>query len=293
MKTKLTLAIALFLCVMLAPALTAEAAPQTMRDGTVFDPVFYAENNPDVVAVFGNTTNALYRHYTRHGRAEGRLPHGGATATAPTATATNTGRMATLAEFDAEFYAANNADVVAVYGRTKARLYKHYQDHGFKEGRLPFAGATVSQTTTVTTNSTLRWVDADGWAHWAHSFMKWRRVSDAEAAELIKNGFFFYAGDIIYEGIDKTSTDPTSRLHKAFCPVAIRKTNFVLDEWAVFKVGESWPQIYTMDAKGQPVMIKFFQSYSMGFDGITTITSAEENRRLSIAAYEAKMALLR
>jgi len=44
---------------------------------TGFDPVFYAAQNPDVVAVLGSTFDDLYGHYVRHGKAEGRAPYAG------------------------------------------------------------------------------------------------------------------------------------------------------------------------------------------------------------------------
>ncbi|MCR4991045.1 MAG: SGNH/GDSL hydrolase family protein [Lachnospiraceae bacterium] len=60
--------------------------------------------------------------------------------------------------FDAEYYAANNPDVVAAYGSDNADfMYEHYITYGKKEGRLPYAGAdkTVApvqppQSSTVT-----------------------------------------------------------------------------------------------------------------------------------------------
>ena len=51
-------ALALAAAVCLAPA-KAEAAPEIMPDGTVFDGEYYAENNPDVVAAMGTDTAAL------------------------------------------------------------------------------------------------------------------------------------------------------------------------------------------------------------------------------------------
>ena len=46
--------------------------------------------------------------------------------------------------FDAEFYAANNPDVVAAYGSVNADLmYVHYVTSGKNEGRLPYAGADM------------------------------------------------------------------------------------------------------------------------------------------------------
>lgn len=37
-----------------------------------FDATFYANNNPDVVAAFGNSPEALYKHYLNYGKKEGR-----------------------------------------------------------------------------------------------------------------------------------------------------------------------------------------------------------------------------
>lgn len=71
----------------------AKAAPQQMPDGTVFDPVYYAENNPDVEAAVGNDANALYSHYVTYGKAEGRMPAG---QTAGSSTAQSTGTAAAL-----------------------------------------------------------------------------------------------------------------------------------------------------------------------------------------------------
>lgn len=52
--------------------MTVCAAPEIMGDGTVFDAEYYAEQYPDVVAVYGTETAALYQHYTVYGRNEGR-----------------------------------------------------------------------------------------------------------------------------------------------------------------------------------------------------------------------------
>lgn len=74
MKKKMICAlIATVLC--LSSGMTAMAAPETMPDGGIFDAEYYAENNPDVVAVFGTDKNALYSHYVNFGRAEGRQPY--------------------------------------------------------------------------------------------------------------------------------------------------------------------------------------------------------------------------
>ncbi len=51
------------------------AAPKTMADGGVFDPEYYAQQNPDVVAALGTDENVLYQHYLNNGKSEGRLPY--------------------------------------------------------------------------------------------------------------------------------------------------------------------------------------------------------------------------
>lgn len=56
-------------------ALPISAAPQIMAGGTVFDPVYYMDNNPDVVTAFGTDINLLYRHYIKYGISENRKPH--------------------------------------------------------------------------------------------------------------------------------------------------------------------------------------------------------------------------
>ena len=44
--------------------------------------------------------------------------------------------------FDAEYYAANNPDVVAAVGSTEVVLYQHFENYGKNEGRLPYATGT-------------------------------------------------------------------------------------------------------------------------------------------------------
>ena len=38
-----------------------------------FDPTYYAENNPDVVATYGKDSESLYMHYITYGKDEGRF----------------------------------------------------------------------------------------------------------------------------------------------------------------------------------------------------------------------------
>lgn len=58
----------------LGTGISAEASPVIMPDGYLFDPEYYAENNPDVVAAFGEDPTALYQHFKKYGAEEGRLP---------------------------------------------------------------------------------------------------------------------------------------------------------------------------------------------------------------------------
>ena len=56
-------------------ALGASAALEAIPDGWVFDPEYYAAQNPDVVQVVGTDTMALYNHYRQSGNKEGRKPY--------------------------------------------------------------------------------------------------------------------------------------------------------------------------------------------------------------------------
>ena len=55
-------------------AMPAFATPKQMVDGNMFDAVYYATNNPDVVAVLGTDETMLYNHYINSGKYEGRIP---------------------------------------------------------------------------------------------------------------------------------------------------------------------------------------------------------------------------
>ncbi|MBP3754099.1 MAG: hypothetical protein J6I66_04510 [Lachnospiraceae bacterium] len=57
--------------------LAASGTIITMPDGALFDPVYYAAKNPDVVQAFGLLPESLYAHYLYCGAAEGRLPYEG------------------------------------------------------------------------------------------------------------------------------------------------------------------------------------------------------------------------
>lgn len=74
MRKKLIINLCLFVFVFLCASVTVTAAPKTMPDGGLFDPEYYAETYPDVVAVLGNDESDLYNHYIQYGKTEGRNP---------------------------------------------------------------------------------------------------------------------------------------------------------------------------------------------------------------------------
>lgn len=65
----------LMTALMMTSQMSVSAAPVVMADGGIFDATYYAQNNPDVVAVLGTDTTALYQHYVLNGKAEGRLAY--------------------------------------------------------------------------------------------------------------------------------------------------------------------------------------------------------------------------
>ena len=85
------------------------AEPQVMPDGTIFDPDYYAENNPDVVAVYGSNNPAgMYEHYVTFGKKEGRLPYAGAGSTETvntTSVPANTSQSRTTSQDAASYFA--------------------------------------------------------------------------------------------------------------------------------------------------------------------------------------------
>lgn len=135
MKKKIAAAI-LSTVIAFGQILPVLAAPVTMPDGSLFDPEYYAQENPDVVASFGNDPQALYMHYVNFGKQEGRAAYAGEV---------KNGAQSDLPDvniFDPEYYAANNPDVVAVVGTSADALYQHYLCFGRMEGRRPCAAGT-------------------------------------------------------------------------------------------------------------------------------------------------------
>ncbi|MCR4649535.1 MAG: L,D-transpeptidase [Lachnospiraceae bacterium] len=128
----------------------AKAAPLNMPDGTIFDPIYYADTYADLKAAFGYNEKDLWAHYVKYGRNEGR------TCTGSEETVGTVKVMKDKTLFDPTFYANTYPDVVAVFGLDDNKLYAHYTRYGKKEGRMAFEGQVVNATAppkTLTGNS--------------------------------------------------------------------------------------------------------------------------------------------
>lgn len=153
MKRKLLTSIATALAITMTFGISAFAAPKQMSDGQVFDPQFYAQTYPDVVAALGNSETALYQHYLKNGKAEGRLPYAIGTDISKIEVS-KLQKMADGGLFDPTYYAQQNPDVVAVVGSDVNSLYLHYVNCGKAEGRLPYApGTDVAAVTAAATTT--------------------------------------------------------------------------------------------------------------------------------------------
>lgn len=108
----------------MACSMSVSAAP--------FDAAYYAENNPDVVKEVGNDVSALAYHYYMYGIEEGRAGNAEDAAAGKGKT-----ELVGFREFDAEYYALQNPDVVAACGADAMSLYMHYVNYGAAEGRMP------------------------------------------------------------------------------------------------------------------------------------------------------------
>lgn len=138
---KLAAALLIGLGMLSAARISAKAAPLTMPDGTVFDPVYYGERYADLKAAFGEDVNKLWNHYRTYGRSENRV-------CVDPANAAPQGKIEIMdgaVWFDYEFYANRYADLKQVFGMDKAKLYRHYMTYGMKEKRQGYAGQKDSQ----------------------------------------------------------------------------------------------------------------------------------------------------
>lgn len=80
----------------------------------VFDPVYYADHNPDVKAVYGNNATQLFNHFTIFGMKEGRQAK---------------------ETFNVQRYKAKYLDLQRAYGSNLKLYYYHYIVYGRNEGR--------------------------------------------------------------------------------------------------------------------------------------------------------------
>lgn len=83
----------------------------------VFDPTFYAANNPDVVKALGTNPSKLFEHFRVYGMSE--IAKAGKT----------------IATFNVLVYKSNYIDLQKAFGNDLRAYYKHYCVNGFKEGR--------------------------------------------------------------------------------------------------------------------------------------------------------------
>ena len=95
----------------------------------VFDAKYYAEKNPDVVAVVGTDATVLMNHYMNNGVYEGR-----------DASAT----------FNVDAYASANTDVATVAAGNYEVLFEHYVGSGINENRISTIDAATKAGVTVT-----------------------------------------------------------------------------------------------------------------------------------------------
>lgn len=120
MKKQLT-AIILTVLAALSGGMTTLAAPELVNAGgewLTFDSEYYAENNPDIVALVGTDADALLQHYLSAGQYEGRL------CCAPL-TQEGTARVLSY-----EIYGSNPHFVVvpAMPGERPVKIIKHKDD---------------------------------------------------------------------------------------------------------------------------------------------------------------------
>lgn len=96
-------------------------------DSENFDYVRYADEYPELKAVYGYDRVALFEHYACQGQYEGRIGR------------IDPERIMTERYFDYERYANDYPDIAAVYGMDKHALYTHYMTVGKAEGRKGYS----------------------------------------------------------------------------------------------------------------------------------------------------------
>lgn len=115
LKKLLTVSLAAALCI--GTVATVSAAP--------LDSAWYAEQNPDVVAEFGSSSEAMQQHYDMFGRKEGRMAN------------SNDAEAQLRRLFNVEEYAAFYPDVQAAFAGDEEAMFQHYLAFGVLEARRP------------------------------------------------------------------------------------------------------------------------------------------------------------
>lgn len=79
-----------------------------------FDPLFYADNNYDIMLAFGYNVPSLYKHWRNDGIKEGRV-------SSPI--------------WDPKYYLEHNGDLKNIYGNDYEAALLHFMNYGYEEGR--------------------------------------------------------------------------------------------------------------------------------------------------------------
>ncbi len=104
--SKILLTLSIVGAATLTSGLTVHAAELNAQTSqSFFDATYYAEQNPDVVAVVGNDATALLSHYVTFGATEGRNAY---------------------ADFNVDAYASANDDLKAAFGDDVNAYINHY-----------------------------------------------------------------------------------------------------------------------------------------------------------------------
>ena len=117
----------------------AETGYLILTDGTLFDPDYYARNNPDVVDQFGPNPEDLLAHYLTYGKNENRAP-------SEKVAKTNEEKFLAFAKMLDEDAAAKKAASEAAEAAKYAQAEKTNEDNG---GAAGTAVSAVSNTQTA------------------------------------------------------------------------------------------------------------------------------------------------
>ena len=135
------------------------------------------------------------------------------------------GITAFAAEFDPNFYATSNPDVVAALGNDAQVLFNHYQNSGKAEGRLAYAGAQPGEEVTFDPKAA-----AKAAAEQQQNFIA------AIAASTSKSEVFFNSDGIpvnitYYETANKIQTEREQNSYQWIGTVAwgIGRANYTID----------------------------------------------------------------